>query len=165
MYLFAYKATERGIRQRHVAQIVETAQPAKRRPIFVQAIAEPTDALERSSGARMLRRNGMPEWAIAIVAEVAVRQAICMPDIAGRKRSYPIMEARRESAYLIKASQPDLSMALLGKWFAKDATSITHLVACHQERHNLPKLVGYSLEKVRERDKARKSTLLHGSVR
>lgn len=165
MYLFAYKATERGIRQRHIAQIVEATKPAKRPPLFVQAIAETTDEIDRSAGSRMLRRNGMPEWAIAIVLEVADRRAICVPDIASRKRSYPIMEARRESMYLIKASHPDLSMALLGKWFAKDATSVTHLVACHQEIHRLPKLVGYNLAKVRARDKIRKVTLLHGSVR
>lgn len=154
MYLFAYKATERGIRQRHIAQIVEPSRPAKRPPVFVQAAAPGVD---HSVGARMFRRNGMPQWAIDIVAEVAERQNVCMADIAGRKRSYPTMEARRESAYLIKDHQPDLSMALLGKWFGKDATSVTHIVACHQEHHNLPKLVGYSLAKVRARDQLRKS--------
>ena len=107
----------------------------------------------------------MPEWAIAISSETSNRHAIHLSEIASRKRFRPIVEARREAAYLIKAKQPMLSMVLLGKWFARDHTSITHLVACHQAAHNLPKLVGYDLEKVRNRDKVRKSTLLHGSVR
>jgi hypothetical protein len=165
MQMFAYRNTERGIRMRHVQQIVE--QPFKR-PVLLHVVEEDPVAIaerarlaaienERLEGMRMLRRNGMPEWAISIASEVSDRHAIPLSDIAGRKRFQGIVDARKEAAYLIKAKHPMLSMVLLGKWFARDHTSVTHLVACHAAAHNLPKLVGYDLEKVRNRDKVRKA--------
>ena len=149
--LYAFRNTERGIRERAVPSVAEEhpRRPIEMRPTWT---ADPTPtALQRAEGLRQLRQQGMPEWARDILAEVADRHAICPSDIASKKRFRPIIEARAEAAYLIKAAKPMLSSVILGKWFGKDHTSIAHLIARHQEQHDLPKLVGYDVSRVRIR--------------
>lgn len=174
MFLFDYRATERGIHQRGVQMISEQQKvyrgPYNRRPAPLPVPpVETADEAERrrieeiesqrNNGLRLFRQKGMPYWALAILTAVADRHAICPSDIGSRKRNRPIIEARREAVYLIKAKKPALSSVLLGKWFAKDHTSICHLIACYQTEHNAPKLVGYDLARVRARncDAARKA--------
>ncbi|WIW52393.1 hypothetical protein LRP31_25575 [Mesorhizobium mediterraneum] len=149
--MYAFQATERGIQARAVPSVTEEH---PRPPIQMQSVwtTDPTPiVLQRAEGLRKLRRQGMPEWAVAILAGVADRHAICPSDIASKRRHRPIVDARAESAYLIKAAKPVLSSNILGKWFGKDHTSLAHLIARHQEQHGLPKLVGYDVSQVRIR--------------
>ncbi|TIM14480.1 MAG: hypothetical protein E5Y67_12435 [Mesorhizobium sp.] len=149
--MYAFRATERGIQARAVPGISEEQprQPLQMRSTWT--VDTTPIALQRAEGLRQLRRQGMPEWARDILAAVADRHAICPSDIAGKKRNRPIIDARAEAAYLIKAAKPMLSSVILGKWFDKDHTSIAHLIARHQEQHGLPKLVGYNVSHVRIR--------------
>jgi DnaA-like protein len=160
MFIVDYRATERGIRERRVHQIIEPQEvppPRTWQDIVDEKERRRVEAIEqqRTEGLRLLRRNGMPEWALAILIGVADRHAICPSDIASRKRDRPIIEARREAAYLIKAKKPELSGPQLGKWFGKDHTSISHLIACYQVEHDAPKLVGYDLARHRLRNNER----------
>jgi hypothetical protein len=166
MQVFAYRATERGIRERNVQRFFEQppeVPPPRPIAVMIYDIANQRELRrvaeienQRFDGIQQFRRRGTPDWALSIITEVADRHAICPIDIGSRKRHRPIIEARREAAYRVKAKQPDLSTILLGKWFGKDHTSIAHLIASYQEAYNAPKLVGYSLQL--ERDRNRKAS-------
>jgi hypothetical protein len=152
MQVFSCQATERGIRER--GGPIESPRPTKTwRDIVDEKERDRIEAAERqrADGIRILRINGMPEWALTILIDVADRRNVCPSEIAGRKRDAPIVEARREAAYLIKEKKPELSGPRLGKWFGKDPTCIFHLIACYQAAHSdASKLVGYNIEKRRQ---------------
>ena len=152
MQVFSCQATERGIRER--GGPIESPRPTKTwRDIVDEKERDRIEAAERqrADGIRILRINGMPEWALTILIGVADRRGVCPSDIGGRKRDVPIVEARREAAYLIKAEKPMLSGPRMGKWFGKDPTTIFHLIACYQAEHAAaPKLVGYNIERHRQ---------------
>jgi chromosomal replication initiation ATPase DnaA len=154
MYLFAYRNTERGINARSIAKIEEPI-PERAPVIDIEAEAETRRIAEieekHAEGLRQFRRWGMPEWAIAIVAEISDQHAICPSEVAGRKRLPAIVEARRQAIYRVKAHKPLMSCVILGKWFNRDHTSVTHLIATYSEATGAPKLVGYDIEKTRAR--------------
>ena len=161
MQMMHFANTERSIRERKIQVLSEDqGQRIMQQPSTWAAdlandnYRRKIEAIEqqRADGLRQFRRQGMPDWALAILTEVADRRAICPSDIVSRKRHRPIIEARRDAAYLIKARKPALSCPLLGKWFNMDHTSIMHLIACYQAEHNAPKLVGYDLARVRMRN-------------
>ena len=101
-------------------------------------------------GLHMLRERGMPETFRGIVKRVSTRRRVAIMLIASASRMRIAVEARNEAMYLIKESHPKVSSPQIGKWFGRDHTSVLHGIASHQERHNLPKLVGYDLGKHRE---------------
>lgn len=156
MQMFAFRNTERSIRERHV-HLVEERKPAAPTAPVINLEAETErrrlSAIEqkRADGLRQFRRWGMPDWAVKIVAEVADDHAICPSEIAGRKRFKPIVDARREAVYRVKAVKPLMSCIILGKWFNRDHTSVTHLTASYSEATGAPKLVGYDISKTRAR--------------
>lgn len=157
MFAVSHRATDRGINARSVPQVTEAApksEPA--RVIDLEAEAERRRIAEievrRAEGIRQFRRWGMPDWALAILTEVADSHAICPSDIGSRKRWRPIIEARREAIYRIKAKKPVLHCTVIGKWFNKDHTTINHHIACYQMDHGAPRLIGYDLAKVRARN-------------
>jgi hypothetical protein len=156
MQMFAFRNTERSIRERHI-QLVQENKPKLPLPTVINLEAETErrrlSAIEqkRADGLRQFRRWGMPDWAVKIVAEVADDHAICPSEIAGRKRFKPIVDARREAVYRIKSVKPLMSCIILGKWFNRDHTSVTHLTASYSEATGAPKLVGYDIGKTRAR--------------
>jgi hypothetical protein len=96
----------------------------------------------------------MPEAIREIVKQVAKDRGINIQMIAGDSRIRVAVEARNEAMYLIKARNPKkTSSSQIARWFARDHTSCMHGIASHQDSHNLPKLVGYDLDRVRERNR------------
>ena len=159
--MVSFANTERSIRERKIQVLSEEhGQRIMQQPSTWAAdlandnYRRKIEAIEqqRADGLRQCRRQGMPDWALAILTEVADRHGVCPSELAGSRRFQKIIKARMEAAYLIKAKKPTLSCVLLGKWFAKDHTSIMHLIACYQAEHNAPKLVGYDLARVRMRN-------------
>jgi hypothetical protein len=155
MFAVAHRATDRGLKSRAVT-VVDEAKPKTSAPIIdLEAEAEKRrlSAIEqrRADGLRQFRRWGMPDWAVKIVAEVADDHAICPSEIASRRRFKPIVDARREAVYRVKAVKPLMSCIILGKWFNRDHTSVTHLTASYSEATGAPKLVGYDISKTRAR--------------
>lgn len=107
----------------------------------------------RAAGLSRLKRWGMPEWARNIVIEVCERTDVCPGEIASDARFQRVVKARREIIYRIKETKPILSTPQLGRWFNRDHTSILHSIAMHQEQCGAPRLVGYSLDKLRLRNR------------
>ena len=156
MFAVAHRATDRGISTRSVA-IVQENKPKRPVPVAIDLEAETERRRlseieqKRADGLRQFRRWGMPDWAVKIVAKVADDHAICPSEIAGRRRFKPIVDARREAVYRVKAVKPLMSCIILGKWFNRDHTSVTHLTASYSEATGAPKLVGYDIGKTRAR--------------
>ena len=117
----------------------------------------------RRIGLRQFKERGTPQWAREIIIDVAERRGLCISDLAGRSRQDRITKARNEATYLIKARKPMLSSPQLGAWFERDHTSILHSLASYSEATGLPKLVGYDIEGVRERN--RKSSAARAAIR
>jgi len=156
MFAVAHRATEKGISARSVAVVQDNGAKQAKAPVInleVEAERRRLSAIEqrRADGLRQFRRWGMPDWAVKIVAEVADDHAICPGEIAGRRRFKPIVDARREAIYRVKAVKPLMSCIILGKWFNRDHTSVTHLTASYSEATGAPKLVGYDISKTRAR--------------
>jgi chromosomal replication initiation ATPase DnaA len=155
MFAVAHKATDRGISARSIA-VVDESKPKVSAPIIsLEAEAERIrlSVIEqrRADGLRQFRRWGMPDWAAKIVSEVSDKHAICPSDIAGRRRFKAIVDARREAIYRVKATKPSMSCIILGRWFNRDHTSVTHLTASYSEATGAPKVVGYDISKTRAR--------------
>jgi hypothetical protein len=160
MFIVDYRATERGIRERRAHQVIE--QP--KRMTWEESLLEKerlrveTAAREREDGLRLCRQRGMPEWALTILVEIADKHGVCPGAIANdirQRLDQLVIKTRREIAYLMKAEKPgkELSLTVLGKWFGKDHTAISHMLACYQEEHaDVPKLVSYDLAKNRLRN-------------
>lgn len=155
MFAVAHRATDRGISSRSVEPINENKPKAQVAVINLEAEAERRrlSAIEqkRAEGLRQFRRWGMPDWAVKIVAEAADEHGICPSEIAGRKRFKFIVDARREAIYRVKAVKPLMSCIILGRWFNRDHTSVTHLIASYSESTGAPRLVGYDIRKTRAR--------------
>lgn len=104
-------------------------------------------------GMDTLRKRGMPEAVREIVKQVAKSRRVTVMLIASASRMQVAVDARNEAMYLIKARNPKkTSASQIARWFARDHTSCLHGIASHQDRHNLPKLVGYDIARVRERN-------------
>ncbi|MER8848539.1 MULTISPECIES: helix-turn-helix domain-containing protein [Mesorhizobium] len=100
----------------------------------------------------ILRRHGMPDWALTIVREVCGRVGVRVSDVASRTKHRKVVLARNEAMYLIKARKPDVSMPMMGRWFNRDHTAVLYGIASHQDLAALPRLVGYDLDRVRQRN-------------
>lgn len=106
-------------------------------------------------GLKVFRQRGMPEAFREIVKQVATSRRVAVMLLASKSRMRIAVEARMEAMYLIKERNPKTSSPQMAKWFDRDHTSVLHCIASHQERYNLPKLVGYDL--LRHRENYRKS--------
>lgn len=104
------------------------------------------------SGLALFKERGMPRAYREIVHRVANERRVNVMLIAGASRMQVAVLPRNEAMYLIKALDPKISTTMLGKWFDKDHTAILHSIASHQERNNLPKLVGYDISRARQRN-------------
>lgn len=103
-------------------------------------------------GTKTFRDRGMPEIIREFVKQAAKDCGVSIMLIASDSRRRVAVHARNEVMYLLKASRPHLSMPLIGRWFGRDPTSAQHGIASHAARCGLPKLVGYDLARVRERN-------------
>ncbi len=103
-------------------------------------------------GLKVFRDRGMPEEVRKIVKDVADRHRVTVMLLASDSRMRIAVRSRNEAIYLSKQSRPKLSMPNLGRWFNRDHTSCLHSIASHQDLRNLPKLVGYDIKRVRERN-------------
>lgn len=101
------------------------------------------------NGLDEFRRRGMPEAVREIVKQVATSRRVAIMLIASDSRMRVAVYARNEIYYEIKARNPSTSSSRMAKWFNRDHTVILHGIASHQERHNLPPLVGYSIAAAR----------------
>lgn len=100
------------------------------------------------------RQRGMPEAIRDLVKQVATSRRVAIMLIASDSRMRVAVYARNEIMYMIKARNPSTSCPQMGRWFNRDHTSILHGIASHQERHNLPPLVGYNLAASRANNRA-----------
>lgn len=105
-------------------------------------------------GLEEFRKRGMPEAIREVVKQVATSRRVAIMLIASDSRMRVAVRARNEIMYLIKARNPSTSTPRMGLWFNRDHTSILHGIASHQERHNLPPLVGYNLAASRANNRA-----------
>lgn len=105
-------------------------------------------------GMKMFARRGLPEWAREIVSDVAAKHLVSVYDLAGEGRSVKIVAARHEAIYRLKEHKQTLTSTQIGKWFARDHTSILFAIASHAEKTGEPKLVGYDLNMTRRRNAA-----------
>lgn len=103
-------------------------------------------------GLRTFRQRGLPEAFREIICRVSAERNVPVMLIAGNSRMKAAIEARNEAMYLIKKARPGLSMGHFAKWFDRDHTSAMHGIASHADKSGLPKLVGYDLDRVRERN-------------
>lgn len=103
-------------------------------------------------GLKVFADRGMPSLCRNILLDVAIKHRVDVVLLAQTSRSRIAVGARNEAMYLMKAKYPKLSMPQLGRWFDRDHTSILHSIASHQEKANLPHLVGYDLARARQRN-------------
>ncbi len=149
-----------------VASYRNTERSAKVEPTFAEKWTRATDPLTRREDARremerqgiaIFKSRGLPAWALDIVKACAGSRNVSLPTMAGDYRFRNAVKARNEAMYLIylqRTNNPNLSCPRIGKWFDRDHTSVLHGIASHQEANNLPKLVGYDLARVRQRNAA-----------
>lgn len=112
------------------------------------------DNLNRQ-GLDAFRQRGMPESVREIVQQVAKKRRVSIALMASASRLRIAFQARGEAMYLTQARNPGKPLvAYLARWFDRDHTCVYYGIAAHQERHNLPKLVGYDIAKRRARLRA-----------
>lgn len=105
------------------------------------------------TGLALFGERGMPGAYREIVRQVANKHRVNVMLIASNSRMQIAVLPRNEAMYRIRAQDPEnISTPKLGRWFGKDHTSALHCIASHQERHGLPKLVGYDIAKARLRN-------------
>lgn len=126
--------------------------PEKVQPQPVAAAVDPEEIRRRSLNT--LRKRGMPVWAREIVERVSHETCVSIDQMAGDGKKRRIIHARNQAIYQIKEARPDISTPRIGKWFAKDHTSILHSIASHSDRTGAPALVGYNLQRARKRNAA-----------
>lgn len=130
---------------RHERKWAKTFDPATRTQMAMEEF--------NRSGLDLFNERGMPRAYREIVHRVANEHRVNVMLIAGASRMRVAVLPRNEAMYLIKACDPKkISTPMLGRWFAKDHTAVLHSIASHQERNDLPKLVGYDIARVRERN-------------
>ncbi len=145
MYLVTYAGNDKP---QHKIQVRQPATRHSRKWVDAIIPAEETqDAWVKlnQNGLDEFRKRGMPEAIRDIVKQVATSRCVAIMLIASESRMRVAVYARNEIMYLIKARNLSTSCPQMGRWFNRDHTSILHGIASHQERHNLPPLVGYNL--------------------
>lgn len=104
-------------------------------------------------GLMIFKSRYMPDWARDIVTEVCDRRGVHAVDMAGPSRRLPVVAARNEAIYLIKARKPILSSSRLGQWFDRDHTSCLYALASHAQASGLPALGRFDVQTARQRNK------------
>lgn len=150
MSLIAYPPVWNASRYTPLNKAVITA----KRKRIISCIERAQMALDEFNlqGLKTFRMRGMPQTARDIVKKVAEERSVSIMLLASSSRMQKAVQARNEAMYLIKASKPHLSMSHFAKWFARNHTSAMHGIASHADKHNLPELVGYDFQRVRQRN-------------
>lgn len=145
----------RSAKSVYTKEFIKRANEARARADEERQIEARAEA--RRQGLLTFKRRYMPEWARQIVDEAAKKHDVCPSHMAGDNRKYPVVRARNEAIYLIKARKPTLSSTQLANWFDRDHTSILHSIASYSDATGAPVLVGYDLANARERNRQRAS--------
>lgn len=106
---------------------------------------------ERRQAIEVCKSRNTPKWAVEIILEVARARGVSPNDIMSGHRAYPVVDARHEAIYRVKAFKLMLSSPQIAKWFGLDHTSILHSLASYSHQTGAPKLTKYKLKTGRER--------------
>ena len=100
---------------------------------------------EEEQALDIMRARCIPIWAREIICHKAEEEGVSPLEVLNAARHFAVVRARNAALYEIKNTRKSLSCPQLGKWFAKDHTSILHGIAKHAWDNALPKLVGMKL--------------------
>jgi len=123
----------------------------KAREANAQRRAQEVAEQERRQAIEVCKSRKTPKWAVEIILEVALVRGVSPFDMMSGLRAYPVVDARHEAIYRVKAFKPMLSSPQIAKWFALDHTSILHSLASYSHQTGAPKLTKYALKTGRER--------------
>lgn len=160
MGLVAYAGediTDKPFRRRTALELGYTQDFIKQARLAARQRAAEIELNER--GLIKFRRLGMPEWARKIITEMCEKHQVFADDIASKSRRHKVVRARNEAMYLIKMAKPSLSSPQIANWFDRDHVTILYSIASHGHAANLPKLVGYDVEKSRKSRRERMAQL------
>ena len=98
-----------------------------------------------------LARLSAPSWVVKTILAAADDYGVSPAEILSNCQRKPVLKARNEAIYTVKATKPTLSAPRMGLWFGRNPKSILHSIATHALANGLPKLVGYDVERALER--------------
>lgn len=82
-----------------------------------------------------------PDWVAAIIRDCAAKHGVRVSDILRKPcRHRPVVRARHEAIYRVKAAKPHLSAGRIGTWFHRDHTTILYALAKYQATHRVTEL-------------------------
>ena len=115
-------------------EIDEWQTPAEKRAMMREAAEAPAVTI--------MTRNGMPAWAQQIVLKVCAQHDVPPTELLTTNRSGPVVRARWEAYYLIRAHCPTPAWTRMGRWFDRDHSGILVGIAKHAAETGVPTLVG-----------------------
>ena len=71
---------------------------------------------------------------LAVVAAVAMKHGLTLPEIMGADRRHHVAHARQEAFWVLRDTYPEMSLPAIGRMFGKDHTTVLHGIRQHEKR-------------------------------
>lgn len=121
-----------------------------------QALARKAREYSLRRAHEIMARRSVPERIREMILTMSAEAGVPPSEVLSGSRRAEVVALRNAITYRVKADKPMLSAPRIATWFCCDHTTVLHRLAAHALKFGLPKLTGYDIVAMREKNRKRR---------